>query len=217
MRYLFFLMSFVLFLSCKKKVEEDPNPTCDIYHTVSSDTNYIPHKKGNYWNYCNEVSTIGWNGWSAKITFDTIIGNKMYFVRTFNFAAGPSGAGAGSILIGDESFNSMIDSLGNYYFLNYRNNNIGNPKDTILLIEPSATNGDTIYKNAFANIKVVLINKNETFYLISGCYHSRVILNAYSGTPKVVDHYFRKGIGEIYFTENIEKKVGEILTSVIIN
>jgi hypothetical protein len=145
------------------------------------------------------------------------VGSKIFFERTFDFQAGQSGGGAGSSLIGDDSFSSMIDNLGNYYFLNYRNNNLANPRDTILIIKPSAINGDTIYNNVLANIKVVLVDKNETFRLLPGCYHSRVIMNASSTNRKIVDHYFKKGIGELYFTENIEKTEGEVLSYAKIN
>jgi hypothetical protein len=137
----------------------------------------------------------------------------MCFFRKFTFTAGHSGGGAGSALIGDGSFHNIIDNSGNYYFLRYSNPyNITGPGDTILIIKPSAFNGDTIYNNALANVKVMLVDNNETFYSISGCYHSRVILNAYSGDLKTVDHYFKKGIGEIYFTENILEKKGELLS-----
>ena len=86
-----------------------------------------------------------------------------------------------------------------------------------MIINPFATNGDTICNNSLAGIKVVVINNSETFYSISGCYHSRVILSANSGITKMVDHYFKKGIGEIYFTENISEKKGEILSMATIH
>ncbi|MES2513652.1 MAG: hypothetical protein V4580_05880 [Bacteroidota bacterium] len=213
---LFFLVTLV---SCKKNVEpEKENRTCSLFTSLSSDTNYIPHKKNNYWQYCYEGSYVAWSGWSAVITCDTVISGKAYFSRTFSFTAGHSGGGAGSALIGDSSsYYSMIDNSGKYYYLKYRYQNPSHIRDSIMIINPFALNGDTIYNNSLAGIKVVVINKNETFYSIAGCYHSRVILSANSGITKIVDHYFRKGLGEIYFTENISEKKGEILSMATIH
>lgn len=215
MRYLVLIIFFVTgVISCKKNVEPKvENISCTLFTSVSSDTNYIPHKKNNYWQYCYEASSIAWSGWSAVITSDTVIGSKTYFSRAFSFTAGHSGGGAGSALIGDSSsYYSMIDNSGKYYYLKYRYQNPLPIRDSIMIINPLATNGDTICNNSLAGIKVVVINNSETFYSISGCYHSRVIHSANSGITKMVDHYFKKGIGEIYFTENISEKKGEILS-----
>lgn len=213
--FISFLFS-IAFTGCKKDTNPDLPGSCEFYSTVSSDTNYIPHKINNYWNYCDEASTIAWAGWSAKITLDTVIGNNIYFDKSLSFQTGHSGGGAGTIFSPDASTTYMIDSIG-YYFLYYRNYNTSIPRDTILIIKPSAMNGDTIYSNALANVKVVLIDKNETLYSISGCYHSRVILNAFSSGRILVDHYFKKGIGELYVTGNTEKKEGKILSYATIN
>jgi len=215
-RVLVYFLLVVVISSCTKKPLEDEQPfaPCQLYTEVSSDTNYIPHKKNNYWRYC----LGGWSGWDAKIILDTVIGNKLYFVRTFQFTPGHSGGGAGNSMMGDRSNYSVIDASGKYYFLKSRFVNSLMPQDTVLIINPSAANGDTIYNSSIANVKVVLVNKSETFYSVPDCYHSRVILNANSNSKKIVDHYFKKGLGEIYFTENISvERSGEMLDVAIIN
>lgn len=180
------LLLFLLFLSCKKDSSTEPTiinvNSCNIYSTVSSDTNYVPHKKGNHWTYCS--GNINYAGWSAGISLDTMINNKVYFNRIYH----TSSSHAPYSTFENKSF---IDSLGNYFSITNQSGYF----DTLLLIKPTAVVGDTIYNNQSTHVKVVLKNNNETVKNITNCYYSLVIYpNGFQES-----HYYKKGIGELFF------------------
>lgn len=201
--YIFIFFLFVL-IGCKKIETTSPGVSdCHIYSNVNPDTNYIPHKKGNFWSYCYEGNSAA--GFNVNIVLDTIIGGKIYFQRVF--AASNSHSPPQSI-----PGNSVIDSLGNYYLVI----NVYSVPDTVLIIKPNAQNGDTIYKNLIKSNKVVLENKNETFMSIPGCHHIKIIKST-SNSTKVEHHYYKKGVGEIYFNMENITNTGYILTNSIIH
>ena len=150
-----------------------------LFNTVSYDTSYTPHKKGNGWSYC--AGTSSYPNWSGGVILDTIINNKSYFTRVFQ---NPSSHYPISIYR-----KSIIDTLGNYFELADQS---GYP-DTLLLIKLSAVSGDTIYNNPQSQVKVIVINTNETFENCTNCYHVKVIYP----TTYPTHHYFKKGIGDI--------------------
>jgi hypothetical protein len=193
------LLFFLFFLSCKKDesttqqngyVHYDTHPTidtsCRLITTFSSDTNYIPHKKNNTWYYCSGYTVIAPK--LGLVVYDTIIQNVTYFNITFTDPSNnvPSWT--------DRYF---IDSLGRYYSVSL-NQYSGNCLDTLLLINPLSSNGDTIYNKSSASIKVVLINKNETVQNIPNCYHISVI-NPSSANYTAIQYYFKKGVGSLFY------------------
>jgi hypothetical protein len=180
-------LAFIL-IGCKKDV--DTNPTvvsdynyCHLYSTISADTSYIPHKKGNGWSYCS--GNVNYAGYSAGVIRDTIIGNSIIFDRLFD-------TDSEHAFYSNLVYRTMIDSLGNYYQMTDQSFF----SDTLLLIKPNAFNGDTIYHNPITHFKVVLVNNNETIETIPNCYHSVVISPNYG--PR--NYYFKKGIGELFFS-----------------
>lgn len=181
-----FLFLIITLIGCKKDPNLNPykpKPNCDkIYNIVSTDTNYIPHKKNNGWNYCS--GNIDMAGYTSGVILDTIIQNKIIFDRLFH-------TDSQHTIHANSVCRVMIDSTGNYYQMT----DYPYFTDTLLLINPSAQNGDTIYFNSLINLKVVLINKNETLEGITDCYHSRVISPNYVST----DYYFKKGIGQLFY------------------
>ncbi|MES2566248.1 MAG: hypothetical protein V4565_05245 [Bacteroidota bacterium] len=210
-----FVYFVILFSNCKKNVPQNIiQISCgSVYSQISSDTNYIPHKKNNRWDYCCEYNSS--IGWTAKVLSDTVIGKNKFFEIEFVKSQNRGNSSSD----GNESGKSMIDSLGNYYWLKSRYiiNTTILVFDSIMIIKPSAISGDTIYSDALANTKVVLVNKNETFNSIQGCYHSRIIRNSNLANQEVVDHYYKKGIGEIYFSKDIKPRIGCVLNSALIN
>jgi hypothetical protein len=180
----FCLLQVLLLVACKKKEEPQPEPLtstpCPLYNTVSTDTNYIPHHRNNLWAYCSD--DINRAGYSATIKWDSVIGTSLYFDRLFH----TSSSHAPSPYYPERW---RIDSQGNYYRMTYWKQYT----DTLLLIKPSASNGDTLYSNAAKTFNVILINKNETVENIPGCYHV-LEQNGYEA-----HHYYKKGIGELYF------------------
>lgn len=190
-----FFALLLLLVSCRKKEEpvRDPEPDfCRLFTTVSSDTNYIPHHKYNRWHYC--MKDPGRADWDASVPWDSTIGNSLYFDRLFHTI---------SSHVSSPYYPERwrIDSAGNYYRMTYWSEY----KDTVLLIKPAATNGDTIFLNMKKHLYVILINKNETVENIPGCYH---VIESQDGTDS--HHYYKKGIGELYFGPFI-------LSSAIIN
>ena len=82
MKNLFILIStFIFVIGCKKDpsiiTENKSNTNCEIYSTISNDTNYIPHKLNTGWSYC----LSGYAGWNGGIILDTVILGKTYFTR----------------------------------------------------------------------------------------------------------------------------------------
>lgn len=196
-------ISFLSFYSCKKTEKtpsEAPSDThnywpstynpnasnswCKLVTSVSSDTNFIPHKKNNTWSYCSSYGNVAdRNGTVIK---DTFYQNKYYFEILFNFPTSHPSGPTGWL----DKY--VIDSLGRYYYSSSLNNYI----DTILLIDPHAINGDTIYNNISSNVKVVLINKADTVSSFLDCYHIRIIRPNYSYPD---NHYYKKGLGDLFY------------------
>lgn len=178
------LLLVLLLAACKKKEEPPSEPLtsspCPLYTTVSPDTNYIPHHRDNRWDYCS--TDINMAGYDATIKWDSVIGKSFYFDRLFH----TSSSHAANPYYPERW---RVDSVGNYYRMTYWNQY----KDTLLLIKPSAVNGDTLYTNTAKNLRVILINKSETVENIPGCYHV-LEQNGYE-----THHYYKKGIGELYF------------------
>ncbi len=180
----FGIMLIVLLDGCNKKkdpVITEPAPSyCKLYTTVSTDTDYIPHHRDNRWGYCS--GDVNMAGYDATVTWDSVIGTSLYFDRLFhtNSSHAPSA-------YYPERW--RMDSVGNYYRMTYWNEY----KDTLLLIKPSASNGDTLYRDATKHLRVILINKNETVETIPGCYH------VLEQGDYEAHHYYKKGIGELYF------------------
>lgn len=120
--------------------------------------------------------------------YDTIIQNITYFNITYSDPSNnfPSWT--------DRYF---IDSLGRYYSTSL-NFSSGNYSDTLLLIDPQALNGDTIFSDPLANIKVVLIDKNKTVQNVPNCYHINIINTSNIFSP-VSQYYFKKGAGSLFY------------------
>lgn len=182
---LIFALLCLFTISCSRDPEFIPNSTvssnCRVFNETTSDTNYMPHQLGDTWSYsfCN----INYAGWEVWIKHDTLIGsNKILTIGHYAKSTHAPSAGYDSF--------SMIDSVGNYYIL-FEN---GLNTDTVLLIKNSANNGDTIYNKSVTDLKVVVINKNEIIDSVSNCYHSRLFYQGH-----IEDHYFKRGIGELYF------------------
>lgn len=178
-----FIICFLslLWTGCKKNAEpnaESPANYCMLYKTLSADTNYIPHHRNNVWDYCS--GDVNRADYDARITWDTVIGNSLYFDRVFHTSS-------------SHAMNPYyperwrLDPAGNYYRMTYWSAY----KDTLLLIKPSASDGDTLWLSPL----VILINKNETVESIPGCYH---VVEKNSGYDN--HHYYKKGLGELYFT-----------------
>lgn len=187
MRFLLLaIFTGLLFISCKRDVDikpvEMPKSFCQIYSDISADTNYIPHKKNNAWSYCS--GDINYAGYSAGVILDTVMQNKIIFDRLFH-------TDSQHAFYSNSVYRTMIDALGNYYQMTDQSQYL----DTLMLIKPSALNGDTIYYNSVTHLKVVLVNNNETVEGITNCYHSVVISPSYSPT----NYYFKKGIGQLFF------------------
>lgn len=181
------LMASVLLNACKKKKEpETPEPApyhCTLYTTVSTDTNYIPHKKNSSWNYC--PGTINMADWNVTISRDTVIGAYSYFDKMYHTNSSHAGTP-------NYSEKYRIDGLGNYYRIDesYWSTYV----DTLLIIKVNAANGDTIYNNPLTHNKVILINRNEAVGSLTACYHT---LEIYGANQR--HHYYKKGLGELYF------------------
>ncbi|MCZ8286551.1 MAG: hypothetical protein O9353_13960 [Bacteroidia bacterium] len=120
--------------------------------------------------------------YDASVTWDSVIGASLYFDRLFHTNSSHT-----QYSYYPEKW--RVDSIGNYYRMTY----FQQYKDTLLLIKPTAANGDTLYRDATKNLRVILINKNETVETIPGCYHV-LEQNGYEA-----HHYCKKGIGELYF------------------
>lgn len=192
MKQLIFLVIVIFTIcSCKRDPSLSPSPAvktlslygnssyCELYTTISADTNYIPHKKNNSWDFCSGSDMIA--GWRAVVTQDTIINNRVSFEITYDWNTQHP---MGPTHIVEKMF---IDSIGNYY-----SNTVS---DTLLLIDINAVNGDTIYNNPITHTKVVLVNNSEIIGSLSNCYHSRVLYPYPNGTTR--DYYFKKGIGPV--------------------
>lgn len=158
---------------------------CKLYDAVSSDTNFIPHKKNNYWSYCYSINYAVGN--ESTVISDTFFNNAHQFIIRNHITS----KNINSIV----DYLYLVDSLSNYNMIN------SNTNDTIKIINPVASNGDTIYKNTAKSRYVILINKNETFKSITGCYHI-VEIRPYSANPymEYIHHFYKRGLGEIYFT-----------------
>ncbi len=184
MKRLFIIVFGVILLGgCKKDPSVVPINNinydyCKIYSSISADTNYIPHKLHTGWSYCNE----GYAGWSGGIILDTIITGKIYFNRLMQ---SQSSHNPYSNL---DKF--IVDTIGNYHYI-YESYGV---IDTVLFIKQNALNGDTIHNNLQTKIKVVVINKNESYKDVEGCYHIEEIHDGYR-----ISHYYRKGIGELSY------------------
>ena len=188
----YLLISFVaiIFIGCQKDVDTKPYVTpivsCEnLYTTISTDTNYIPHKRNNYWVFCQIINNK-YNDFSTTIISDTLINKTAYFVRRYNYGTNPHDQWQCNC------FNNsvLIDSLGNYY-----STTMDYPfADTIMIIKVNANDGDTIYKNNIKGINVILVNKNETIETLTGCYHTKLTY-----PNKVQEIIYKKGIGELYF------------------
>lgn len=187
MKLRIFILSTVMVLvfACKKKEENQETPApikCRLSFTESTDTNYIPHNNSNKFNYCN-----GSNTWVANVTGYKKTGKTVEFGLLYvasKFGTGPF-----------EQY--TIDSLGNYRVnMHYL---YGSTYDSLLIINPKANTGDTIYKNYSKKIFVVLVDKNYTFSKdgldVAGCYHSRIIYK--DGTTE--DNFYKKGVGLLYW------------------
>jgi len=178
------LLMVIAFFSCKKK---DPphyivEPKCNLVYSLCPDTNYIPHKNANYFNYCSEITS-----WSANIKNLNVVGKTTYFDLVY--ANSKSGLGP------TEKFS--IDSAGIYHVNGHYIN--GNYYDSLVIINPKAINGDTIYKNKQKQISVVLVDKNYTFIHnntpASGCYY--IMMRFTNGD---VEHcYYKKQVGLLYW------------------
>lgn len=179
-------------ISCKKNVEpEEENRSCALFVSVSSDTNFIPHKKNNYWDYCYEQNHAVGN--NSVVIFDSIVNNAIQF-KIKNTKSSKNGTQI-------RYLNYTVDAQNNFYCSeSYFDTIPFIQANSIKLIDPSANNGDTIFNNQIAGIKVILINKNETYKSIVGCYHSLEIRpnSNNSNYFELLDHYYKKGIGEIF-------------------
>jgi hypothetical protein len=197
-----FLSVCVFFISfgCKKKEEQTPpqspgttqgsitsstpNPNCKLVTSTSPDTNFIPHKKNNTWSYCASYGNVADK--NGQVVRDTTYQNKTYFDILYNF---PTQHPSGPTSWLDKY---TIDSLGCYYCTS----SLNNYSDTILLINPQSINGDTIYNNPITHAKVVLINKSQTTYSFSDCYHIAVIRPGYTYPSH---HHYKKGLGDLFY------------------
>ncbi len=202
--FLILILSAIMMIAgCRKKEESAPQPVsstssgtsttstggsttgsnpsvpCNLYKIVSADPDYIPHTKNNNWYYCAGGNMAGY---SLTITRDTLIDNRQWMDLSYYTSSSHT-------LSNTVVMQWFINPLGEYYQVNFWASSY---KDTVLMIKPDAVNGDTIFNNS--RIKIVLIDNNETVETIPGCYHIREIHPTQSG-----DHYFKKGLGELYF------------------
>lgn len=196
------LITLVLMMGCKKKEDAASQPTtqpsttgsttssgsttslppsvaCNLYTTVSPDTNYIPHKKNNSWYYCAGGNMAGYG---LTITRDTLI-NNLNWLSLYYYTS------SSHTLSNSVVMEWFINPAGEYYQVNFWATSY---RDTVLMIKPGAVNGDTIFNNS--RIKVLLVNDNETVETIPGCYHVREVY-----PTRIQDHYYKKGLGELYF------------------
>ena len=204
MRSLFVILAgLLLFASCKEKKKEEVSTIADciLYETLNADTNFIPHKKNNFWDYCFQANFSVSN--NSKVIYDSLINNKYHF--TIQNTNDPQ---TGVTIV---DYHYTIDSLNHYYLTSGANSFA----DTIRIINPVANNGDTIYKNPAKKVTVVVVNKNETYQTIHGCYHV-VEIRPFDNTNTTFDyahHYYKKGLGEVFFTH----KIGTVYACILKN
>jgi hypothetical protein len=189
----------LLLCMCKKK-DPDPNaaqastttttggttgsyPSCQLNYTVHADTNYIPFANNNAYYYCFTNIT------QIKPKYVLIqnyqhIGNSIYFDFVLSF---PNQIAQQIVTI---PYPTKIDSLGKYH-MKFSTN------DTITIIDPMASNGDTIYKKN--NSYVVLISKDSTYHGTSHCYFTRSSIPS-DGFSNGSPYYscYRRGVGVMF-------------------
>lgn len=184
-----FLILSILSSGCKKDVEINPKMSAmtycaDLYTSVSTDTNYIPHKKNNTWTYCKSDDSF-----STSVYVDTTKAGKIYFEYAVNYgqtAHNPIGCIC-------DFYKIFIDSSGNYFSLR---NEYTYLTDTLKIIDLNAVNGDTIFKSKISPHYVFLVNKNDTFESITNCYHIKIAFPEYN---RSVEYYYKKGIGIVNY------------------
>lgn len=203
----YLLLSLLFFYSCKKDEKNTPqtggyqhydthpasDTSCKLITIFSTDTNYIPHKKNNSWYYCSGYIAIAPK--IGMVVYDTIIQNITYFNITYT---DPSN------IVSSWTDRYFIDSVGKYYSTSL-NHYVGNYLDTLLLINPHASIGDTIFNDTSAKIKVVLIDNNETVQNVPNCYHIKIINN--NASSSVSQYYFKKGVGSLFYHGTLKSAV----------
>lgn len=161
---------------------------CKLTNYVSPDSNYIPHKLNNQWSYCS-CSSQNCYGWSSEVRIDTFYNKEQHFSIRYT-PAQPLPTGFTEQIIVDS--NNVYTSINCYS----TSPNI----DTVLIINPKANNGDTIFKNEAKQIYTVLINKSDVFsdgnITIQNCYHIKIYSINFS---RVFDNYYKKGVGFLNF------------------
>ena len=141
--FISFLLSIV-FIGCKKDQNPELESPCILYSIISSDTNYIPHKKNNYWDYCYEVNHAVGN--NSKVIFDSIVNNSIQF-KIKNTKSSKNGTQISYLFYSIDAQNNLYYTESQYDSISFVQTN------AIKLIDPFANNGDTIYKNQIARIK----------------------------------------------------------------
>ena len=187
--------ALLIFISCQKDsapapVQVTTNPsslkTCNFQPAISYDTNYIPHKLNSKWGYCFCNPSICYD-WVATIIKDSTYSKGSNFTIKYSPYDPPHGNMIESV---------RIDSNGVYHSLMLYAGP-GNGLDTVIIIDPRANNGDTIYKNYVKDVYTILIDKNATYLLnnntqITNCYRINIVCPLKNTT---INNYYRKGIG----------------------
>ncbi|MFO0355434.1 MAG: hypothetical protein ACK50A_00660 [Sphingobacteriaceae bacterium] len=171
-------------VSCKKNAFTDTKNNVlltDLNYKVTGDTNYIPHANSNVYTYGNHLSPFvctvkNYLKTSSKISFEMeyVTDKKIFAADKYE-----------------------IDSSGKYQALVHTFSN--KTYENLIVIDPKANNGDTIFNDPVKKIFTILIEKNFTLK-----YNDREHPNCYYTKTSYPDGgnevcFYKKGVGLLFW------------------